>query len=96
LQFRLLFRDPIWDINGTPKVIPSKIFSKLKLVSNDDLIDAEVVAKCAMLGVNWLEVPIFNTARVAGRSTTNFKSALKMYLGMFRIRRIIAEWKTKK
>eukprot|EP01030_Chromulinospumella_sphaerica_P012101 gene12101-biopygen10556 len=45
-QCRLLYKVPIWDVNGTPKVIPQHIYKDLDITSDDDLIDAEVIIKC--------------------------------------------------
>jgi glycosyltransferase involved in cell wall biosynthesis len=90
-EFRSLFGVPVWDINGTPKVLPRKIYKKLDLVSVDDLIDAEVIAKCHQYEVDIIEIPIRQTKRISGRSTTKLKSAFDMYRGLFRIRRLVSQ-----
>jgi len=82
-ETRLIFKIPIWDVNGTPKVIPRKILDKITLSSNGDLIDIELLVKLFKLSIPIIEVPIKLTKRVSGRSTTNIISAIKMYWGVF-------------
>jgi len=90
IECRLLLHTPVWDVNGTPKVGPAKVFSKINLSSKDDLIDAEFMAKCLWNNVPVLEVPILFPDRYGGKSTTKFLSALKMYLGVIRIRQMLS------
>lgn len=90
LECRSLFDLPYWDINGTPKVFP-RAFGKLTtLAREDDLIDAEFTAVCRREGYRVLEVPIFSHRRHGGTSTTNWRSALKMYWGAYKMWR---EWR---
>ena len=81
LECRMLFDSPVWDINGTPKVFPRKFAPLLSLQREDDLIDAEFVALCRQHDYPILEVPVLSTRRHGGKSTTNYGSAVKMYLG---------------
>lgn len=83
LECRMLFDSPVWDINGTPKVFPRKFAPLLNLSREDDLIDAEFVALCRQHDYPILEVPVLSTRRHGGKSTTNYNSAVKMYLGAF-------------
>lgn len=89
LECRLLFKVPVWDVNGTPKVIPQKIYKQINITSEDDLIDAEIIALCAKNNFRIIEIPVVSTKRISGKSTTNFKSAFKMYMGLFRLKKII-------
>ncbi len=89
LENRLLFRIAVMDVNGTPKVFPKIVWESLQIHSNDDLIDAEAMAKCFKMRVPVLEVPVRDTARRRGRSTTNLGSAFRMYFGLLRLRRKI-------
>lgn len=85
LECRALFDLSYWDINGTPKVFP-RAYSKLcTLTRNDDLIDAEFTIMCRREGYPMLEVPIFSTRRHGGSSTTNYRSAMKMYWGILHL-----------
>lgn len=86
-QCRMLYKVPIWDVNGTPKVIPRHVYSELDITSDDDLIDAEVIIKCVRNGVRIIEIPVILTTRISGSSTTNFASAYKMYSGLLRFKK---------
>jgi glycosyltransferase involved in cell wall biosynthesis len=87
LQCRALFDLPTWDINGTPKVFPRRFARLLELSSDDDLIDVEFIVRCRDAGYPVVEVPILATVRHGGRSTTNYASALRLYLGAYRLSR---------
>ena len=85
IEVRTLFELAYWDINGTPKVFPRKFDKLLRLTCDDDLIDAEFNAVCRREDYHMLEVPIFSTKRHGGSSTTSYNSALKMYIGAYRL-----------
>jgi glycosyltransferase involved in cell wall biosynthesis len=89
LECRSLFNLSNWDINGTPKVFPRRFDKLLTLTRDDDLIDLEFIAVCRQQGYPVIEVPIFSTRRHGGTSTTNLRSALKMYWGAYVLRRTI-------
>ena len=86
IECRLLLHTPVWDVNGTPKVMPSHVARKIGLTSKGDLIDAELIAKCVWNNIPILEVPILFPPRFGGNSTTRIFSALKMYIGVFKIK----------
>ena len=88
LECRVLFALPTWDVNGTPKVFGRDIYTAIDLQSDDDLIDLEFNIKCKRLGVPMLEIPIDSRGRSGGRSTTDYRSALRMYHGAFKMWRI--------
>lgn len=85
LECRALFDLSYWDINGTPKVFPRTFDKLLALSHDDDLIDAEFNVICRREGYPVLEVPIFSSRRHGGKSTTNYRSALRMYTGAYRM-----------
>lgn len=85
LENRFLFQTATMDVNGTPKIFTRDIWSNLSVVSNNDLIDAEVMAKCSSADIPVFEIPVKIFARRSGRSTTNILSALKMYIGLYRL-----------
>ena len=87
LECRALFDMPAWDINGTPKVFPRRFDRLLELRRDDDLIDVEFNWTCHREGYPLLEVPMLATTRLGGRSTTNWRSAARMYWGAYRLRR---------
>ena len=92
LECRSLFDLSYWDINGTPKIFPRKCDALLGLKSTGDLIDLEFNVLCKESGYSILEVPIFSAVRHGGRSTTNWKSAVRMYTGALKMKR---EWDSK-
>lgn len=83
LECRMFFDLAFWDINGTPKVFPRNYEKLLSLTRDDDLIDLEFNVICKQENYPMLEVPIFSTHRFGGISTTNYKSALRMYWRAF-------------
>jgi glycosyltransferase involved in cell wall biosynthesis len=91
LECRALFDLSVWDINGTPKVFPRSFKGLLELTRDDDLVDAEFLVRCRRANYPVLEVPIFSSRRHGGKSTTGLRSAAKMYLGAWRLRRALGE-----
>jgi glycosyltransferase involved in cell wall biosynthesis len=85
IECRWLFDLASWDVNGTPKVFPRTFGKLLALTRDDDLIDAEFSAICRQEGYPVIEVPIFSSRRHGGRSTTNLRSAVKMYWGAYQL-----------
>jgi hypothetical protein len=68
-------------------VFSRKFEPLLQLTRDDDLIDLEFNAICRREGYRIIEVPLFSTTRTGGRSTTNYGSAVKMYLGAWQMKR---------
>jgi glycosyltransferase involved in cell wall biosynthesis len=89
LECRALFDLSVWDINGTPKVFPRSFTGLLQLTRDDDLVDAEFLVRCRRANYPVLEVPIFSARRHGGKSTTGLHSAVKMYVGAWRLRRAL-------
>jgi len=87
LECRSLFDLPVWDINGTPKVFPRSFDRLMELKRVDDLIDLEFVAICAREEYPIVEVPLLQTQRHGGRSTTNVQSGARMYWGAYQMSR---------
>jgi len=85
IECRTLFDLSCWDINGTPKVFPRSFEALLELHSDDDIIDVEFNAVCRRREYPMIEVPIFSVRRHGGKSTTNYASALRMYVGAYRL-----------
>ncbi len=80
LECRLLFCLKVQDINGTPKLFPRQFDQLHSLAENGDLIDLEFCVICARSQYPVQEIPIYSFERSGGMSTTNYRSALKMYL----------------
>jgi glycosyltransferase involved in cell wall biosynthesis len=87
LECRALFDLAVWDVNGTPKLFPRAFEKLLELSRDDDLIDLEFAAICREAGYPVIELPILATVRYGGSSTTNVRSALRLYVGAVRLRR---------
>ena len=85
LQCRFLFGIQYWDLNGTPKVFPRASDKLLFMQQSDDLLDLEFNMICRAEGYSILEVPIFTDRRFGGRSTTTVWSAIRMYVGAYRV-----------
>jgi glycosyltransferase involved in cell wall biosynthesis len=86
LECRNLFDLAYWDINGTPKVFPRSFEPLMQLEEDGDLIDLEFNAICRRLEYQVLEVPVFSKTRHSGRSTTNWRSAYRMYAGAYKLK----------
>ena len=84
---RRLMGTPIWDVNGTPKVIPAQCLNGLELKETGDLIDAEILAKLHRRDIPLVEILIVSPKRIDGKSTTNWRSGVNMISGLFRLRR---------
>lgn len=89
LECRALFDLAVWDINGTPKVFPRSFEGLLELQRDDDLIDLEFNVVCRRRNYPVIEVPLLETVRHGGRSTTNVNSAIAMYRGAWQMSREI-------
>lgn len=85
IECRALFDLAYWDVNGTPKVFPRSFNKLFELTSVGDLIDLEFNVICRREGHPMLEVPIFSARRHGSKSTTNLRSAMRMYWGAFRL-----------
>jgi glycosyltransferase involved in cell wall biosynthesis len=87
LECRALFDLAVWDVNGTPKVFPRSFTRLLGLTRDDDLIDAEFVMRCRLEDYPIVDVPVLSTRRHGGKSTTGYRSAIRMYVGAIALRR---------
>lgn len=73
------------DVNATPKVFSRSHAALLNLTSDGDMLDAEFLFICRREGFPVIEVPIFGNRRQGGSSTTNYRSAVGMYVGAYRL-----------
>ncbi|MEN9558277.1 MAG: hypothetical protein RL141_646 [Candidatus Parcubacteria bacterium] len=89
IENRLVLKTPIWDVNATPKIIPRRILAEIPLTETGDLIDAELTYRCFRKGIPIIEIPAHHIERRSGKSTTSAMSAVKMFLGLFRVRRSV-------
>lgn len=84
---KFILKTPIWDVNATPKIIPKKLLDTISLSSMGDSIDAELMFKAFQKNIPIIEIPIRQTERKTGKSTTNWKSAVSMFFGIIEIKR---------
>lgn len=85
-ECRRLFDLATWDIDGTPKFFPRKFHHLMQLSSKGELYDLEWMRACRYAGYQVVEIPIFPTERYGGKSTTSYRSAIRMLLGAYRMR----------
>jgi pimeloyl-ACP methyl ester carboxylesterase len=85
-ECRRLFDLATWDIDGTPKFFPRKFHHLMTLRSEGELYDLEWMRACRYAGYPVVEIPIFPTERFGGRSTTSYRSAMRMLSGAYRMR----------
>ena len=83
---RIILGTPIWDVNATPKIVPKKLLLSLPLKQLNDSIDAELMYKAFKKNIPIIEIPMRQIERRGGSSTTNWQSALSMFLGLWCIR----------
>ena len=84
-ECRLLLGVQTQDVNATPKVFSRSHAALLSLTSDGDMLDAEFLFICRREGFPVIEVPIFGNRRQGGSSTTNYRSAVGMYVGAYRL-----------
>ena len=84
MECRILFDLSCWDINGTPKIFPRQFARLLSLKHDNDLLDLEFNVICRRENYPMLEIPTFSAKRHGGVSTTNWRSAIRMYIGAYR------------
>lgn len=92
LEGRCLFGVQVADVNGTPKMLSRQLYRRMHLASDGDLLDMELLAKATQLGVPIVEMPVRGFRRHGGRSRTNLASALRMLMGAFALRRVLARF----
>ena len=90
LEGRLLFGIPARDVNGTPKAFPRAVFDELRLFSEGDLLDLELLAKATRRGIPILELPVEGFRRHGGRSSTNLGTAVGLYAGALKLKKALA------
>lgn len=86
LEARMLFGLEAPDVNGTPKMFPRGLFEDAALESTGDLLDLELMARAAALGVPVVELPVEGFSRHGGKSTTNLRTAWGLYSGALALR----------
>ena len=75
---RLLFNLDTIDINGTPKLIETRLIREVNLKSENIAIDLELLLKLKSRNLKWMEFPVKLIKRESGISTTNLKAVWEM------------------
>jgi len=85
------------DINGSPKILPSNIFSLLNLKSKNWFLDPELMVKAHYMGARVLEFNVFARMRSNGLSHVHVSTVWEFFRNLIRFRfsRELAEWKKK-
>lgn len=91
LEGRLLFGLAARDVNGTPKAFPRALFEGLRLFSEGDLLDLELLAKASRRGIRVVELPVSGFRRHGGKSSTNLRTAFGLYAGALKLKRALAD-----
>src|SRR4029078_4444404 len=65
---------------------PRRFHHLTRLSSDAELYDLEWMRACRFAGYPVVEIPIYPTERFGGRSTTSYKSPVRMLVGAYRMR----------
>ncbi len=81
--FRLMFRSPFKDINGSPKFFTRRFYEAIKPVSKDWFLDAEIMLKAQKGKYAVGEVPIVYLERKGGGSNVSILTVFEFLKNMF-------------
>ena len=87
LEARLLFGVRVADVNGTPKMFPRSLFENVTLEADGDLLDLELMALVARMGMQVVEHRVEGFSRHGGKSSTNLRTAVGMFRGSYSLRK---------
>lgn len=84
------------DVNGSPKILPSKVLEVMQLDSTNWLLDAEIMIKAHYLGLNIMELNVFARMRGNGLSHVRAETCVEFFkhLLKFRFSPSLARWKS--
>lgn len=74
-----LFSIKTKDINGHPKLFPSKLIPALNLKVKDETIDLEILVRSKKLNLNIKEIPVQERDRIGGSSYVNILVSINMF-----------------
>lgn len=86
LLFSILFLMKMRDVNGTPKLFKSSSYKKLKLLSNDWFLDAEVLIKAKRENLAIKEISAIFTPRAGGTSNVGYLTIFEFLFNILRFR----------
>lgn len=79
---RILFGVKTKDVNGLPKIMRREVLERLRLVSRDWFIDAEIMIKAQQMGLKIGEVEIQFLKREGGRSHVHYGTVVEFLKNM--------------
>ena len=93
----ILFGIPFYDVNATPRIFRRIWLKKFQLSSRDWFLDAELLIKSELLGLNLKEVSIIFQKREGGSSNVNLGTIFEFLknIGKFRFGKELSQWKRK-
>ncbi len=83
LLFSFLFLLPMKDVNGNPKMFKRDAYKKLKLITDDWFIDAELILKAKLYDLTLKEIPTEYRKRRTGVSSINHLTMLEFLKNLF-------------
>jgi len=95
--FRILYKNGVRDVNGTPKIFRAEFLRYLDLQSKQSFFDAELLIKLDTLGCKVIEVPVESKKRTAGRSKVRLSTVLDLFWNLLRFKFIeYRRWKSRR
>lgn len=86
IVFPVLFRVPLADINGVPKIMTRELWDRMNISSKDWFIDAEIMIKAAALKASMGDVPVTFHARECGESKVNYGTIVEFAWNLVKYR----------
>ncbi|OGH10220.1 MAG: hypothetical protein A2152_02025 [Candidatus Levybacteria bacterium RBG_16_35_6] len=86
IENRILFKTKIRDINAFPTAFHKDLMKKIKLYTQNSLWDAEFLAKCISKKIPIILFPVNTSRQFSKKSSTNMKTAVKLYTGIIGLR----------
>lgn len=81
--FSILFSMKMRDVNGTPKLFKKSSYEKIKLVSDDWFLDAELLIKAKDKKLSIKEIPAIFIPRAGGSSNVSYLTIFEFLFNIF-------------
>jgi len=83
------------DVNGSPKILPTRVIPLMELESKDWFLDPEIMIKAHTMGLRVLEFNVFARLRANGASHVRASTCWEFFrnLLVFRFSKKMARWK---
>lgn len=86
LIMTVLFGIPLYDINGSPRIMLRSKLAGLGLTYTDSFLDAEMVVKATRLGWRIREIPMKTLSRLGGVSTRSAATFIEFFKNIWDFR----------